>query len=86
MYKPVNTSDLSGTWEEVETRIRPKMPIANQGDLLISQEKDGDTSFQEDAGKRFFKGFLIAIPINIALWCMAIYLAFLISKFLPVSL
>lgn len=72
MFKSANTIDLSATWEEVETDIRPKMSIANQDDLLISEEKDGDTSFQQDDGKGAFKGFLIAIPISIALWCIII--------------
>jgi hypothetical protein len=48
------------------------MPIVNQGDILISQEKGGDTSFQEDDGKRVVRGFLIATPISIALWCIII--------------
>lgn len=78
MYKSVNKSDLSTTWEEVETHIRPKMPIANQDDLLISQEKDGDTSSWKDVGKRPIKGFLIAIPISIALWCIIISLSIII--------
>lgn len=54
-------------------------------DLISPQEENETKSSQIDCEPKGIKGILIAIPLSIALWCIAIYLAFLISSYLPVS-
>ena len=57
---------------------------------LISPQEENETKSPRfpriDCESKGIKKILISISINIALWCLAIYLAFLISKYLPVSL
>ena len=63
-----------------------KIPIIQETvdahDSLISQEETEKIQPKIDCNPKGIKGILISIFISIGLWCIAIYLAFLISIYL----